>query len=383
MSPRGEIRPERMFGAVALTALLVGTYIITVLVSSVALGMPAAGVSEDRLGVEQSAREIIVGATDSSRTPVTIDFIVTGPLPATIEVSFIDLFADIAGVKIDLPLGSTPYSLDGRATLSSTSFRYLPTAEGMKFHVIVTSSVSQLDALVFGGVKVLLKPDQPEGALATVPAASYSSIVTSLVMTPVGYSGGLPAAFSAQLNLDNLTVDSGCSDSWLNQVIPDIPGVIDCAPVVSTVQLTNAGVLPGMVSTSWSYVANGSEVATAVVPPRLLLPGQKIVDSSRFVNQLVDRPTHVNALPSFGEVKVSVVATYDLAGETQTHAAATATFFVAPWKELVAVLFCLVVLGASMESMRRWRRKRKKLLGRRPYLANLSQKALQHQIPEA
>ena len=383
MSPRGEIRLERWFGAVALTALLVGAYIITALVSSVALGMPAAAVSEDRLGVEQSAREIIVGGTDNSRTPVTVDFIVTGPLPATIEVSFIDLFADNAGVKIELPLGSTPYSLDGRAALSSTSFRYLPTAEGTQFHVIVASSVSRLDALAFGGVKVLLKPDQPEGALATVAAASYSSIVTSLVMTPAGYLGGVPTEFSAQLNLDNLTSVSACSDSWLNQVISDIPGVIDCAPVASTVQLTNPGVLPGMVSTTWSYFANGSEVATAVVPPRLLLPGQKISDSSRSVNQLVGRSTHVNALPSFSMVQVTVVATYDLAGETQTQAVATATFFVAPWKELVTVLFCLVILGASIASMLRWRRKRKKLLGRRPYPANPSQKAIQHLNPEA
>ena len=359
MSPRNGIYRERRFGAVALTVFTAGVFIFSMLVPSVAWGVPAAGANEDRLSVKQSAREIIVGANDISRTPVTVDFSVTGPLRATIEVSFIDLYANNAGVKIALPLGSTPYSLDGHASLSSTSFQYLPTPDGMQFHVTVTSVVSQLDALVFGGVKILLKPDQPKSAPATGAVASYSSIVTSLVMTPVGYSGGLPAGFSAQLNLDSLLIASVCSDTWLNQVIPDIPGVIDCAPVVSTVQLTNAGLLPGMVSTSWSYTAGGNEVATAVTPPRLLLPGQKITDSSRSVNQLVGRPTQINALPSFGEVKVTVEATYDLAGETQTHAVATATFFVAPWKQLAAALFALVALAGIIAGILRWRRKRK------------------------
>jgi hypothetical protein len=344
------------------------TFLIVMLVGTLALPggwASAADAGSDKLALSESASEIVIGVAKNPRPTITMNVSVSGPVAATVEISLVDLYSSSAGDKMAIPVGSSPYSLQGAVVLSASSFKYTPSAQGTIFHLQVSPMNASLDSLKFGGVQFLLKQQPTTTGAALV---SQSSIVTSLVLTPVGYSGGLPAGAAPKLEMGEVTLSSGCGNSWIWQLLPEIPGVIDCTPVAAAVQITNQGTLPGMVSTSWAFMSNNQELAKSVAPAHLLLPGQQADDTARSASRVTGRTSEVNAAPFIGVVEVTAVANFELAGENQGSASGSGSVLVLPWKFPAFLLMIAgVAAGIVIASVKLWRRRHPQQVTYRPF----------------
>jgi hypothetical protein len=355
---KGLLRSWRAVG-VSLTFMAV---IAVVLCSNSAYSAES---SSDRMSISEPASEIVVGGAKNPRPTLTMNLTVSGTIPATVEIGIVDLYSGASGSKQSLPAGTSPYSLQGAISLSSTSLRYVPSAEGTVFHIQVTPTTSTLDALRFGGVQFTLKQQTSANSGALT---SQSSIVMSLVLTPSGYSGGLPAGGKPQLDIGDVNLASNCDPSLLWQLLPDIPGVLDCTPISATVQIKNAGKLPGMVSTSWDFVSGGQDLAKSVSPAHLVVPGQELEVSTRSVNHVTGRAGEVNAAPFIGVVEVTAVANFELAGENQGSASGSGSVLVLPWKfPAFALIIACFVAGIVLFSVVLWRRRHPKQVTYRPF----------------
>lgn len=252
------------------------------------------------------------------------------------------------------PFGSTPQSLQGAVSVTPETYDYVPTGVEQQFTFTLTIDPSFDDRPRYGRFVITLTPPEPDGA-------GQFGVAAAVAIQIVAFGPVEPTALA--LSLDELTVVQRRPWTTVDELLPDIPGVIGHGPAVLRASGRNTGdafldqrttfeirrVSP-LALLPWMSSVDPEPILKVEMRPRYTIPGQAFVDATTSLIPL-DNGSRVDALPLVGFVKVTAIAAGDLGGLEAEPSSITRTYLVFPWSEF---LFLFVVYLAQRE----WRHRK-------------------------
>jgi hypothetical protein len=290
------------------------------------------------------------------------EVLVEAPQPGELVVLFDDVIPSesLSWERVDL--GSTPYTLDGRITTEPSVIRYEGSDVGTRKVFEVRLIVNDLD-------------DQPRAGFITytfVPDSrpSGEGIGVSQGVAARVRVGAWPADLAtipAEIAVTDLRLarDPAAGTGLLDRVLPDIPRVLSRRPGIMSARTTNVGeVLVRADATlvlerlAWTAALpftrpSGTVMVRSVDRPRLLVPEERWTTRAPTTVTL-GTGEEVDRLPFLGFVRVTVESSARM-GATTSDATMSATYLVAPWKELLLAIAAFLLYRWVRHRRRRQR----------------------------
>jgi hypothetical protein len=288
----------------------------------------------------------------------TVTISLSGGSSGRVILELSDAVLDVEGGWRRVPLGSTGQSLVGVLKIEPTEFEYIPDGSVQRFEARVSVIDQDFVGARFGVLLAVLDP--PRAATSGASVLQRAAIETQVVVAPGSGHALLPAS-RLDIDLIDAAVRQAAPWTLIDALIPDIPVVVGRGPAQIEATLRNGGdtVLDGWVEIGIArlHPLHMLRIWQAPEPtytirgrPRYLLPSQESVD--RHLSRLaLEHGGSVEALPSFGFVRVTVTAHGELAGlraEPVTRSFDRAIF---PWSEGL-------VIGGGTLLLRSLRRRR-------------------------
>lgn len=294
-----------------------------------------------QISVSSLPAEFVIGAPDAKQDKLVIEVFATSKVPQKLVVEFVDLFTGEDGNRSYLPAGSTPYSLANVLEIEPFDATHNGRGGQQRFEVVLKPKEKYEQSLFTGGVVVRLEPlDQSRAGIG-----SEGSILRAMTVTPFGLAASLAEGelLPAQIVRHDLTRLS--RSSFIDSVLPDIPGVVNFGAVESTVTYKNVGEYPVFAGLDWQFKNGETVIASKVFRPALLSPGQTATKAVTTEIAGQSEGSRLNLLPTFGFVSNSISVSSSLGGTELPVQKYDGSFFVLQWKEpLVATLGLYLVL---------------------------------------
>lgn len=288
---------------------------------------------------------------------------IQGARPGTITFSLVDAIPDPEGGWISVPLGSASASLRGLASLAPSSFRYEPDGTRQVFRSMLSVVPAALDGVHVGSVVITFRADATEDPGDSLVSTEGAVELQVLVAPSAEDLASLPGV-SLGLSIVDLSLASEDPWTFLDAIIPDLPGVVNHGPVEVTTRGRNVGdvVLDQRVTYAFRGVSpfsilpfvddDGGDGGYRVENvPRYLLPGQVFTDTLRSLIPATDGRPPLDALPFIGFVRIEATAIGSLSGIEAEPVSVGRTVLVFPWKETLAVIL-LWSFGAARRRRR-------------------------------
>jgi hypothetical protein len=290
------------------------------------------------------------GTGDKRPNRANIPVTVSGSEPQLISVELVDVVLLPDGTRTFLPPGSTPYSLRNVVSVSPPNYRFVPNGrnQGFRFDVFARSSPNDVR---WGGIRVFMTPTGAEGVEA--PLLSTSGILTFVLVTPDGWAGELPALGSPVFSPGDLRLESGAHRNIIEDLLPDIPGVLNRGPLVATLDVSNDSPSPGFLSSVWEFQGGGETLLKIPGSQYLLLPSES---RSETVTSLIEVPGSrrlADLAPTFGRVTVTVTASTQLGGIDWQIDERSRSVVIVRWKEPLAFGILLILVASLLLGARR------------------------------
>ena len=324
--------PEVKFFASALVVLMAAV--------SGALALDKPALASGQISVSSLPAEFVIGAPDAMQEKLVFEVFATSKVPQTLVVEFVDLFTGEDGNRSYLPAGSTPYSLANVLVIEPFDATHNGRGTQQRFEVVLKPKEKYEQSLFTGGVVVRLEPlDQSRAGIG-----SEGSILRSLTVTPFGLAASLAEGelLPAQIVRHDLTRLS--RSSFIDSVLPDIPGVVNFGPVESTVTYKNDGEYPVFAGLDWQFKTGETVIASKNFRPALVSPGQTV--TKEVTTQIAGQSegSRLNLLPGFGFVSNTISLSSSLGGTDLPIQKYDGSFIVLQWKEPFVALLSLYFL---------------------------------------
>lgn len=309
--------------------------VLLIAVSGVFVIGSSPSIASGQISVSSFPPEFVIGAPDAKRENLAIEVFVTSNVPQKLVVEFVDLFSGKDGTRSYLPAGSTPYSLANVLEIEPFDGTHNGRGAQQRFEVFLKPKEKYEQSLFTGGVVVRLEPlNQSRAGIG-----AEGSILRSLTVTPFGLAASLAEAqlLPAQIIRHDLTRLS--RSSFIDSVLPDIPGVVNFGPVESTVTYKNEGEYPVFAGLEWEFKTGDVVIASKTFRPALISPGQTV--TKEVTTQIAGQSegSRLNLLPGFGLVANTISLSSSLGGTDLPIQKYDGSFVVVQWKEpFVAIL---------------------------------------------
>lgn len=318
----------------ALIVLLIAGFGVLALDNSPAL-------ASGQLSVSSLPAEFVVGAPDDKQEKLVIEVFATSRVPQKLVVEFVDLFSGEDGTRSYLPAGSTPYSLANVLEIKPFDGTHNGRGAQQRFEVVLKPKKDYEKSLFTGGVSVRLEPlNESRSGIG-----SEGSILRSLTVTPYGLAASLAEGelLPAQIIRHDLTRLN--RSSFIDSVLPDIPGVVNFGAVKSTVTYENVGEYPVFAGLAWEFNHAGAVIASKKFRAALLAPGQKVTKEVSTEISGQQEGSRLNLLPGLGFVSNKISLSSSLGGTDLPVQTYDGSFLVIQWKEpFVGVLGLYLVV---------------------------------------
>ena len=293
-----------------------------------------------QISVSSLPAEFVIGAPGAKQEKLVIEVFATSKFPQNLVVEFVDLFTGEDGKRSYLPAGSTPYSLANVLVIEPFDATHNGRGAQQRFEVVLKPKEEYEQSLFTGGVVVRLEPlDQSRAGIG-----SEGSILRSLTVTPFGLAASLAEGelLPAQIVRHDLTRLS--RSSFIDSVLPDIPGVVNFGPVESTVTYKNDGEYPVFAGLDWQFKTGETVIASKTFRPALVSPGQTV--TKEVTTQIAGQSegSRLNLLPGFGFVSNTISLSSSLGGTDLPIQKYDGSFIVLQWKEPFVALLSLYLL---------------------------------------
>ena len=310
--------------------LLASTLIVLLAaVSSVLLLDNSKALASGQLSVSSLPAEFVIGAPDAKQEKLVLEVFATSKVPQKLVVEFVDLFTGEDGNRSYLPAGSTPYSLANVLEIKPFDGTHNGRGAQQRFEVVLTPKKDYEQSLFTGGVAVRLEPlSQSRSGIG-----SEGSILRSLTVTPFGLAASLAEGelLPAQIIRHDLTRLSRAS--FIDSVLPDIPGVVNFGPVESKVTYENVGEYPVFAGLEWEFDHAGVVIASKQFRASIISPGQKITKEVTTEISGQQEGSRLNLLPGLGFVSNKISLSSSLGGTDLPVQTYDGSFIVLQWKE--------------------------------------------------
>lgn len=159
---------------------------------------------------------------------------VSGGVPANLELSLVDIYADRSGSKTILPLGSTQFSPEGFISFEKTVMSYQPSSE-FQFFEIPFKFKGEFDFSkpILGGLKISLVTGNP----STTGVKVESSVVGTFSFFPSGYK----LDFNPSIKVSASYLARTQTDIFPFGLVPDFPVLFNGGGLVANYKTENTG----------------------------------------------------------------------------------------------------------------------------------------------
>jgi hypothetical protein len=306
-----------------------GTLTVLVLAVSGALVAQSPGAASGQISVSSLPSEFVIGTPNPDQEKLFLEIFVTSKIPQQLIVEFVDFYTAEDGSRSQLPAGSTPYSLSN--ALKIRPFDGVHNGRGIqqRFEVIIEAKDDYAKTLFTGGVSARVEPLSQSSA----GVGSQGSILRAITVTPYGLAATLLEGelLPAQILRHDLTRLS--RSSFIDSVLPDIPGVVNFGAVKSTVTYENVGEYPVFAGLDWEFNHAGAVIASKKFRPSLISPGQKMTKEVATEISGQQEGSRLNLLPELGFVSNKISLSSSLGGTNLPVQTYDGSFLVIQWKE--------------------------------------------------
>jgi hypothetical protein len=290
------------------------------------------------LAVSSIPKEFVVGDPTFLKNEISLEIFATSAAPKTLVVEFVDFYS-AAGVRSQLPSGSTPYSLSNVLEIVPFNNRH-PGGGQERFLVTIKPKAEYKQQLFTGGVIVRLDTvgSQGEGV------GSTGSILRAMTVTPYGLVATLEEGKLLPAQVIRHDIQRLERSSFIDSILPDLPGIVNFGPVESRVSYTNPGEYPVFSELSWAFEHGGEVIANKSFRSALVSPGQEVQKAvtTQVSGQAED--SQLNLLPSLGFVSNKITLISSLGGTELPVQAYDGSFLVLQWKEPFVGIIALYLL---------------------------------------
>lgn len=321
--------------------LFASALVVLIAATSGALALDnSTALASGQISVSSLPAEFVIGVPDTKQEKLVIEVFATSKVPQNLVVEFVDLFTGQDGNRSYLPAGSTPYSLANVLVIEPFNATHNGRGAQQRFEVVLKPKEKYEQSLFTGGVVVRLEPlDQSRAGIG-----SEGSILRSLTVTPFGLAASLAEGelLPAKIVRHDLTRLS--RSSFIDSVLPDIPGVVNFGPVESTVTYKNDGEYPVFAGLEWLFKTGETVIASKTFRPALVSPGQTV--TKEVTTQIAGQSegSRLNLLPGFGFVSNTISLSSSLGGTDLPTQKYDGSFIVLQWKEPFVTLLSLYFL---------------------------------------
>ncbi len=279
------------------------------------------------LSVSSIPREFVVGDPASINNEITLEIFATSTSPKLVAVEFIDFYTGEGG-RSQLPSGSTPYSLSNVLEIVPFDNRH-PGGGQERFLVTIKPKAEYKQQLFTGGVLVRLDSvgSQGEGV------GSTGSILRAMTVTPYGLVATLEEGNLLPAQVIRHDIQLLQRSSFIDSILPDLPGIVNFGPVESRVTYTNPGEYPVFSELSWAFEHGGEVIANKSFRSALVSPEQEVQKAVTTQVSGQAEGSQLNLLPSLGFVSNKITLTSSLGGTELPVQVYDGSFLVLQWKE--------------------------------------------------
>jgi len=309
------------FGFAVAAALLLAT----------SLAGQSASANDTVLAVSNLPEEFVIGDPSALNQDLEIEIFVKSLSDQRVVVEFVDFFFDEQGKRTSVPGGSTPYSLEKALQINSFDSVYDGKGQQQSFLVKLSPKQIEPNLMYAGGINVRLQPIVAGSSSNELSQAS--SVLSSLIVSPYGIAaklaeGDLSAAKVTRHDLNRLD-----RSSFIDSILPDIPGIVNYGAVESVVYFENQGQYPVFTTLNWEFSHSGEVIASRSVPKSILGAGIKAKKSVATQIRGQTDSVLLNVLPAFGIVSNQITLTSTLGGTQLPAQVYDGSFLVLQWKE--------------------------------------------------
>lgn len=312
------------------------------------LAGPANAAQPLKLRLLTTSAQIMLGSANQSFSNITV--VVSGGKKATLSIQVIDLVLDKTG-KSPVPAGSTRYSLAKNLKFEPKSFNYTASKSPQKFTFKVSSSAKNLKEVRYGGIQTVLATAATKSQVSSEIAA-----ITTFAIVPKGLSLELGSSSIRSTEIANLQLVQKSKQSLADWLFPDIPGIVNQAPVVLQMKISNKNDLPVFSTQKVTWASNNNILATQLMPQKLLFAEQVIKISQNSTIARGDSDAQINFAKPFEKLKAKITFSTFLGGQVLKPVTKEIYVLVFPWKE---ILFWALILGLIIWQLLRSRQRLK------------------------
>lgn len=287
----------------------------------------AAWAETGELAVSSIPKEFVVGDPANARNEISLEIFVTSDSPKLVKVEFVDFYSGEGG-RSQLPSGSTPYSLAN--VLEIAPFENLHPGGGQKRYLVtIKPKLEYKEQLFTGGVVVRLDPvgNQGEGV------GSTSSILRAMTVTPFGLVASLEEGNLLPAHVIRHDIHRLSRSSFIDSLLPDLPGIVNFGPIESRVTYTNPGEYPVFSELSWAFEHAGEVIASKSLRSALVSPEQEVDKAVTTQVSGQAEGSQLNLLPGLGFVSNKITLRSTLGGSELPVQVFDGGFLVLQWKE--------------------------------------------------
>lgn len=290
------------------------------------------------LAVSSIPKEFVVGDPASINNEITLEIFVTTATPKLVQVEFVDFFSGEGG-RSQLPSGSTPYSLSNVLEIVPFDNRH-PGGGQTRYLVTIKPKTLYKQQLFTGGVVVRLDSvgNQGEGV------GSTSSILRAMTVTPYGLVASMEEGNLLPAKVIRHDIQRLERSSFIDSILPDLPGIVNFGPVESRVTYTNPGEYPVFSELSWAFEHGGEVIANKSLRSSLVSPEQEVQKAVTTQVSGQAEGSQLNLLPGLGFVSNKITLSSSLGGTELPVQVFDGSFLVLQWKEPFVGIIALYFL---------------------------------------
>jgi hypothetical protein len=290
------------------------------------------------LAVSSIPREFVVGDPAAINNEIKLEIFVTTDSPKFVQVEFVDFYSGEGG-RSQLPSGSTPYSLANVLEISPFDNRH-PGGGQKRYLVTIKPKLEYKQQLYMGGVVVRLDPVGKQGE----GVGSTSSILRAMTVTPYGLVASLEEGNLQPAQVIRHDIQRLERSSFIDSLLPDLPGIVNFGPVESRVTYTNPGEYPVFSKLSWAFEHGGEVIASKSFREALVSPDQEVQKAVTTQVSGQAEGSQLNLLPGLGFVSNKITLTSSLGGTELPVQVFDGSFLVLQWKEPFVGILALYFL---------------------------------------
>lgn len=331
-------------------------YLSTLALAVLVIGMASpAGASDpepNKIYVENTRPEFVVGEPGKPEPEYSVEVLVSGSTPGELKVSFVDTF-EPGSSSPSVEGGSLPSSLTNVMQLDSLDLTYEPDGSTKRYLLVFTINPGYANRPFFGNMRIAFVPTT-EGSENT---SNTIGVIKNLLVTPFGWAGENPSEERTFSGIESNDVSAASSSGILNGLIPDLPFLINQGPVQAQVRVTNPGVYPNNTWVEWRFYDGDVLLAKKRIPEEFMRGG-KSLDAS-FLVTYTDEATErtFDVLPTFRIIRYELTVQSELSGFEYEAQSDVRYFVIAPWKEMLAASLLTYMAWLIARKARRKRRK--------------------------